>query len=297
MAVGSKKTARSVEKPAGPAVTSLSVSAQILNFEPGTYTIELGSQDVLMGPGGFKAPSVRIDALYQPSMTATAFFSALAETNLITPGGQPAFMRVTGTGTVSVLLTVYRLENMSAPEICVRLLDQSLAFNNMADVEPQVPEEQKPEPQPTLLVHVEGVGDRSVPVGSWGGTPGSGRTIEGFALRVEAGTAEAAVEYQAALGLEWDTPWFPAEEFCGSRGMMLPLLGVRIRAIESASEPRICRYWGSFVGLGERGPFEQGALCACNGAPLEALRIELLTPKKPAKPTNGGRRKLLGSRR
>ena len=303
MGLGPKKTVRSSEKSASeklavPAPSSnLSVSAQILNFEPGTYTIEVGAQTVQVGPAGFRTPCVRLDTLHHLGTTPTAFFSALGETSLITPGGAPAFMRVTGTGSASVLLTVYRFENMPAPEIRVRLLEQNAIGSKTNEVEPPAPAESEPETRASLIVHIEGVGDRSVPIGSWGGMPGSGRTIEGFVLRVEAGSPEAAFEYQAALGLEWDTPWFPTDEFCGSRGMMLPLLGVRIRAVDKGSEQLVCRYWGSFVGLGERGPFEQGALCACNGVPLEALRIELLSPDKSKKSAGGSRRRLLSARR
>ena len=57
-----------------------------------------------------------------------------------------------------------------------------------------------------------------------------------------------AIEYQAALGLEWDTPWFHPDEFCGSRGMTLPLLGLRIRVLGDAAQTHAVRYWASFCG-------------------------------------------------
>ena len=298
MASSPKKIRRSSGNLADtPASTKLSVSAQILNFEPGTYTIELGDQEIQAGPSGFKTPCVRLDTLHQPGRTAVAFFSALADTNLITPGGMPAFMRVVGIGTVAVLLTVYRFENMPTPEVRVRLLEQGAPVAKAVGGEQQVPAEELPQSRATLLVHIEGVGDRSVPIGSWGGELGSGRTIEGFAVRLGPGSPEKDIEYQAALGLEWDTPWFPADEFCGSRGMMLPLLGVRLRTTGESSQRLVCRYWGSFVGLGERGPFEQGALCACDGATLEALRVELVAPDKSLKAIPVKRRTLLGKRR
>ncbi len=95
--------------------------------------------------------------------------------------------------------------------------------------------------------------------------------------------------------MEWDTPWFRPEEFCGSRGMMLPLLGVRIRVTGDAADRTICRYWGSFVGHGERGPFVQGELCAWQNAPIEALRIEFGPPEEPKAPPR--RRRLLATPR
>ncbi len=261
-----------------PTSTSLVVSAQLLNFEPGTYVVELGPQDEYVGPGGFITPCVRIDTLYQAGSNSRAFFSALTDTNFIRPGGAPAFIRIIGAGAASVLLTVYRFDNTAAPQVHVRLLSRDSAGSESADVERKEPAETLANNRETLLLHIEGLGDRLVPLGSWGGTAGSGRTIEGFAILPKPGSPDLKLEYQALLGQDWNTPWFPAGEFCGSRGMMLPLLGVRVRTLGESSKQYSCRYWGSFVGLGELGPFEQGALCTGDGAALEALRVEFVSP-------------------
>jgi hypothetical protein len=287
-------------------------SAQIMNFAAGLYTIDLAAQPTVVGREGLPAPCIRLDTLRQPG--ASAFVSSLAETNLILPGGPPAFVRVSGSGSVPILLTVYRLEHMPPPEVRVRQFGQDFAMQPAAAPDgllPGTPPGTLPGALPgtlpgapapaaasrsVLLVHIEGVGDRSVPVGQWAGTSGSGRALEGFALRPDALSPAESVEYQGALGLEWDTPWFQPDEFCGSRGMTLPLIGLRIRVTGEAAERLVCRYWASFVGKGERGPFTQGALCACEGASLEALRVEF-GPPDPGVRAAGRRRGLLGARR
>ena len=93
-----------------------------------------------------------------------------------------------------------------------------------------------------------------------------------------------ALEYQAVLGNNWNTPWFPAGEFCGSRGLALELLGFRLRLTDAVSEQYECAYWGSFVGKGIVGPVGDGEVCEAEGAPLEAIRV-VVTPRAPVADT------------
>ncbi len=282
--------------PAPPAAApKLVATPQIMNFTAGLYSIEIAPQPVVVGPEGLAAPCIRLDRLRPSPAHAAAFISTLAETDLLAPNGPPAFVRITGEGTVPVLLTVYSLENMPNPELRIRLLTQDAAPQLPPTAEPALPPPGPAAAKSVLLVHVERQGDTSVPAGAWGGTPGSGHAIEGFAVRPPDSLPPDSVEYQGALGLEWDTPWFRPDEFCGSRGMMLPLIGLRIRVTGEPAAHTIRRYWASFVGHGERGPFAQGALCACDGAPLEALRIEF-TPPDAAPTPQPKRRGLLAPR-
>ena len=284
-----------VPTPASVAQVRLVASAQVMNFGPGVYTVDLGPQPVVIGLEGLAAPCVRLDRLsHGAGAPATAHISALSENDFLIPGGPSAFVRVVGTGTAPVLMTVYRLENTPSPEVRVRLLGQEASLPLEPATPPQAAEQAAHGAR--LLTHVEGQGDRFVPLGEWAGERGSGRAIEGFAVQPGAGLSASDVEYQAALGLEWDTPWFAPDEFCGSRGMALPLIGVRVRTLGTAASHTVCRVWASFVGRGERGPFVQGALCACDGAVLEALRIEFGPPDGAPKAAPGRRRGLLAGR-
>ena len=66
-------------------------------------------------------------------------------------------------------------------------------------------------------------------IGDWVGTRGSQQWIEGFSLAPRDGVKPADIEYQAVLGRGWLSPWIEGGKFCGSRGMALPLLGLKIR--------------------------------------------------------------------
>lgn len=283
------------QPPATVAPLKLVASVQVMNFAPGVYTVDIAPQPVLIGQEGLAVPCVRLDRLSRGGTApATAFVSALSDNEFIVPGGPSAFVRVAGADTVPVLMTVYRLDNTPSPEIRVRLFGQEAAMPPPHAV--QANEMGEATVQARLLVHIEGVGDRFVKMGEWAGERGSGRAIEGFSLHVATPLTAADVEFQAALGLEWDTPWFQPDEFCGSRGMALPLIGVRVRTRGEAASHTVCRAWASFVGHGERGPFVQGALCACDGAPIEALRIEFGPPDAAPKASTGRRRGLLDRR-
>lgn len=295
MRTANVKKARPIAAPPNPTPLKLVASAQVMNFGPGTYSVDLAPQAVMIGQEGLAAPCVRLDTLRQNgSSPAHAFISPLSDSDFILPGGPSAFVRVAGEGSAPVLMTVYRLENTPSPEVRVRLLGQEAPLQIEPATKPTAPEPASSAAGAALLVHVQGLGDAFVPMGDWAGERGSGRALEGFAIRPGTLLAPEEIEYQGALGLEWDTPWFPPDEFCGSRGMALPLIGVRIRTLGEAAQHTVCRVWASFVGHGERGPFVQGALCACDGAAVEALRVEFGPPDLSPKAVPGRRRGLLG---
>jgi hypothetical protein len=250
------------------AEAKLEVTAQILSFEPGLYAVDVQAPQIVRGASGMTVPAVRLDPI-NGGDGARAFVSALSDTPLIQAGDPSAYLRVQG-AKASVLLTIYKLAGgMPAPELRISLVQPPVA---------RVPEARAAalasEPL-TLVAHVERAGDITVQGGSWVGQPGSRGAIEGFAITPGAGIDPADIEYQAVLGSDWTTPWLAGSEFCGSRGLSLPLLGVRIRLRGDTARDFTCTYWGSFVGAGESGPTQEGAVCAKGGTPLEALRVVL----------------------
>ena len=50
------------------------------------------------------------------------------------------------------------------------------------------------------------------------------------------GIAPEDIEYQAVLGRNWLSPWVEGGKFCGSRGMALPLLGLKVRLKGAAAK-------------------------------------------------------------
>jgi hypothetical protein len=119
-------------------------------------------------------------------------------------------------------------------------------------------------------------GDVGVRFGEWVGERGSKRWIEGFALAPLPGLSPHDLEYQAVLGRGWLSPWVEGGQFCGSRGMALPILGLRVRLRGTAAEQYEVSYAATFVDGSEVGPVAAGEACEAESlAPIEAFQILL----------------------
>ena len=161
-------------------------------------------------------------------------------------------------------------------------------------VPPAVPEPSaEPEAthaEPEAMAHVYGRGDVGAALGEWVGEPGGQRWIEGFAIAPRDGVRPGDLEYQAVLGQGWLSPWVEGGQFCGSRGMSLPILGLRVRLRGAAAERYDAAVTATFLDGGTVGPVLDGAVCESGSlAPLEAFRVVLQPRAAPVRP--GRRRK------
>jgi hypothetical protein len=130
-------------------------------------------------------------------------------------------------------------------------------------------------PRPEIMIHAQGVGDLGGKIGDWIGTKGSGRWVEGFGLAPQT-IPDTDIEYCAMLGEDWLSPWIDGGNFCGSRGMGLPLLGFSIKLKGEASGCNRLTYAASFVDGSAVGPLAEGeTLSAPSGSPLEAIRVTI----------------------
>jgi hypothetical protein len=133
-----------------------------------------------------------------------------------------------------------------------------------------------------IVAHIQGRGDVMAKLDEWTGEPDSKRWIEGFAVSPKAafpGTTvgPADVEYQAVLGRGWLSPWAEGGQYCGSRGMSLPILGLRMRLRGEAAERFDCVVTASFVDGTKVGPLDNGEPCQAESmSPLEAFKITLI---------------------
>ncbi len=132
-----------------------------------------------------------------------------------------------------------------------------------------------------VAAHVQGRGDVLTRLDEWMGERGSQRWIEGFAIAPRQPVTRDDIEYQAVLGRGWLSPWSDGGHYCGSRGMALPILGLRVRLRGAAAERFDCRVSATFVDGTAIGPTDTGEACEAESlAPLEAFHIEIAP--KPA---------------
>ena len=124
------------------------------------------------------------------------------------------------------------------------------------------------------MAHIQRSGDVGCARGEWLGIKGSGQWVEGFGLAPLENIAPEDFEYQAVLGRNWLSPWVESGKFCGSRGMALPLLGLKIRLKGAAAKAFECSYSATFVDGSEIGPVSGGETCEAESlAALEAFQI------------------------
>ena len=134
-----------------------------------------------------------------------------------------------------------------------------------------------------IVAHVQGRGDVLTKLGEWMGKPDSKAWIEGFAVSPKGAVGPGDVEYQAVLGRGWLSPWAEGGQYCGSRGMSLPILGLRMRLRGEAAERFDCVLEASFVDGTKVGPLDNGEPCQAESmSPLEAFRIKLIERGKQA---------------
>jgi len=267
-------------KPDRPAklVNELRVSGHLMTLDAGLFCIvssPVKSADPVSGLPGVRVslppgPGSRPEAVTISSFRGDGWLSGM---------GDAALVRVTG-GPAQILVTVYQLPNAqdAAPNLQVLRLAETAAVPAAAAPAAAAPPVQQPAaPQVMdMVAHIQGRGDVGGVLGEWLGERASKRWIEGFAVSPVSAIAPADIEYQAVLGRDWLSPWVEGGQFCGSRGMALPVLGLRLRLRGAAAEAYDCSYSASFVDGTEIGPVAAGEPCeAASLAPLEALRIDI----------------------
>jgi hypothetical protein len=194
--------------------------------------------------------------------------------------GDAALVRVKR-GPAQVLVTIYQLPNMpdAAPKLQVRQLLNAAEMPVPANAAMVPTPPPKPASQMDVLAHIQTRGDVGAKFGDWLGERGSNNWIEGFAIAAPEGMDGADLNYQAVLGRGWLSPWVEAGQYCGSRGMALPLLGLRVRLTGEAAEKFDVSYSASFIGGTSAGPVGNDETCEGDVlAPLEAVLVTI-TPK------------------
>jgi hypothetical protein len=205
--------------------------------------------------------------------------------------GTAALVRVTD-GSAQILVTIYQHKGMdAAPRLQVLRLsgDPTTPDAPAATLAPAapVPESGDPAAAPEVMAHVQRMGDLGCMLGEWLGTKGSRQWIEGFGMAPANGIAPEDIEYQAVLGRNWLSPWVEGGKFCGSRGMALPLLGLKVRLKGATAKTFECNYSATFVDGTAVGPVSAGETCEAESlAALEAFQI-VISPRTGKTPVKG----------
>lgn len=282
---------------AGPAssqklVTELKVSGHLMTLDKGLFCVFHAPGSTASDPQT-GLPGVRIT--HPPMQDKSRLtISSFNEDGWIGAEASAALVRV-NEGPSQLLVTIYQngVGQHEAPKLQVmRLGDVPAGAVVQATVAapPVTAASQTPPtvvegdvaPKPPaeaaeVAAHVQRRGDKLGKLGEWMGEPGSQSWIEGFAIAPNRLIGLEDIEYQAVLGKGWLSPWSEGGQYCGSRGMALPILGLRVRLKGKATATHTLRISASFTDGTRIGPIADTETAEAESlAPLEAFRIEIL---------------------
>jgi hypothetical protein len=276
-------------EPIANRVTELKVSGHLMTLETGLFCVFQPPGSPSAGSNGL--PGVRLSLPPGPTNRPDAVsISTFRPDGWMNGGDGAALVRVKG-GPAQVLVTIYQVPD-APPEAAPRLQVTKLSGDagpaqanpGGAPIAPVgVPADSE------MVAHVQRTGDVAARISEWVGVRGSKLWIEGFAMMPRSEIAPQDIEYQAVLGRGWMSPWMEGGTFCGSRGMALPLLGLKIRLKGAAAETHECSYSATFVDGTSVGPVLAGEACQAESlAGLEAFQL-VLRRRDGARATAGKR--------
>ncbi len=269
-------------------VTELKVSAHLMLLDPGLFCV-FHTQGAPLPDPASGLPGVRISPA--PSNAAESLSISTFDADGWLGEGGAALVRVSSQPS-QVLVTIYQAMNSTAeaPKLQVLRLSETGA-TRQAPAQPAIaapPPDKAAASRPAITppaagaklevaAHVQRRGDVLTRLGEWMGERGSQSWIEGFAISPARFVDPADIEYQAVLGKGWLSPWSEGGSYCGSRGMALPILGLRVRLKGEAAERYEVRVSASFTDGSSVGPVD-GTQTAESAelAPLEAFLVEIL---------------------
>lgn len=276
-------------------VIDLKVSGHLMTLDQGLFCVFHVPSQEPPSPRGL--PGVRLTQ--PPLVNGAVTISTFDDTGWLGGQNNAALIRVMQ-GPAQVLVTVYQEAGSphEAPRLQVVRLSDAAGAPVAAAYSAAAPQGQGavaniPSPAPTGVAaapgqqfevgaHIQRRGDVGVMLGEWMGKPGSRFWIEGFGISPGKLIAPEDIEYQAVLGKGWLSPWTEGGKYCGSRGMALPILGLRVRLKGDAAEEYLCELEATFTDGTEIGPVGEDETAESDSlAPLEAFRVTII-PRDPA---------------
>ena len=273
-----------MSEPASKPITELKVTAHLMRLETGVFCI-VQTPGARHDSDASGLPGVRVTL--PPNAPDGVSIASFRPDGWLSGPTDAAIVRV-GEPSAHLLVTIY--QNLAstdpAPRLqVIRLNEDAAAASGQPRVAAPAGAVQAaaaPRRRPEVVAHQQVKGDVGSMLGDWIGDRGSKRWLEGFMIVPNTGLAPADIEYQAVLGRGWLSPWSEGGNLCGSRGMSLPILGLRVRLKGEAAEANSITYEATFVDGSSAEATTGGEPCEASSlSPLEAFRI-LIKPRAAA---------------
>jgi hypothetical protein len=275
-------------------VAELKVSGHLMTLDTGLFCVfQVPGSPAANDRSGL--PGVRVSLPPGPVGRPDAIsISTFREDGWMNGGDSAALVRVSH-GPAQILVTVYQAPS-APPEVAPRLqvmrLGPGADGQAVAGAPTQAGLGGAAPGDAEVVAHVQRTGDVPAKIGEWIGQRGSRLWIEGFSLTPRNGVKPSDIEYQAVLGRGWMSPWIEGGKFCGSRGMALPLLGLKLRLKGNVSKTHECSYSATFVDGSSTGPVAAGETCEAESlAALESFQLVIRRKGKEPAPAKAPRKK------
>ncbi|WP_216850863.1 hypothetical protein [Acidisphaera sp. L21] len=269
--------------PPADLVTELQVSGHLMQLDAGVYCVYHSPGSTAPDPQT-GLPGARLTLPPGPPARGVSIVS-FRDDGWIGSLDSAALIRVMQ-GPAHVLMTIYQAVGATqSPRLQVtKLVEgvQTLAAKQGIVAPPGYEEEVgeaalEPVDDAEIAAHIQRRGDVLARLNEWVGERGSQQWIEGFALSPRGSVLPQDIEYQAVLGRGWLSPWSEGSQYCGSRGMALPILGLRVRLRGASADTHNVQVSATFTDGTAIGPVAAGEACEAESlAPLEAFKVELL---------------------
>lgn len=264
-------------------VGELKVHAHVITLGTGIYCIFLAKDQEFSFSKNL--PAIKISGVPGgPDIQGNVSFSAFDKEGWLSEDS-PAVLIKVKKGPAQILVSFYDDVHSEMP--LPRL--QILQVGGVSESETHIVENKNYKNQDLkeghLLAHIQEKGDVMSPLSQWIGEAGSDLWIEGFKISVPPYLQPEDLEYQAVLGKGWLSPWVEGEEFCGSRGMSLPLLGLKVRLKGAAAEKWRVQVEAVFMDgfRMDNHQDDEKPLESPEHSPLESFRISFFEKKQKRK--------------
>jgi hypothetical protein len=182
---------------------------------------------------------------------------------------------------VRILLTSYNLaraQGATPPKIEIQRLDPAQT--------PQAPAAPvADETAVDMIVHLRNRGDVRGRFGEWVGDDMGELWVEGFTVTPPASLLAGKLEYQAVLGKGWTSPWVGVGAFCGTRGLQIPIQGLRLRLDDQDARAPTILASAKFTGGTIKEGVPLNTFCSVEPLlPVTALRLDLVPAGGSARP-------------
>ncbi|MFB8794764.1 MAG: hypothetical protein U7126_11210 [Microcoleus sp.] len=137
-----------------------------------------------------------------------------------------------------------------------------------------------------VLVHIQGIGDRTFGAMEYAGTRAQGRRIEGFEISIDPPIPGLSVQYMAHVEGVGDTPWINEGELAGFRGQAKRIEGFAVRLSGPEAANYNVFYTAHIQNVGDTEVSSNGEYCGTRGKGLrvEGLKVWIVRSASAAQP-------------